>query len=234
MTYRPARSLVALALLPLVLAPAGFAAAQDKPAPSRPAQADAPARERFDNAVRADFFKGLLEKDKEAWERARKTVADALAKDPNDGQVLAWKGSMTVNDAGDAFRAGDFNTGTKLWAEGLATMDRGVDLDKGTLLSRIPRGVTLVTVYKYEMDQAKGRKMLETGAADLRESLKQLEPFWGQQSEHSKGEMLTQLAAAEDALGNKAEAKALWERTLKELPGTRYAKRAEAALKPAQ
>ncbi|MEL6498295.1 MAG: hypothetical protein AAGJ54_11165 [Planctomycetota bacterium] len=189
----------------------------------------------FDEAVRGDFFRGLLEDDPEAWTSARETIMQALATNPDDGEALAWHGSMLIADAGEAFNSGDFQRGMELWEDGLDRMDRGVKLDN-TVNSMIPRGVTLLQVYRHEPNPARARKMLDTAVADLNNSLEFLTPYWETQSKHARGMLLLMLA---DAINQRAErdmsaALALRQRIAGELPGTSYAARARNAMEKMQ
>ncbi|MEO1584239.1 MAG: hypothetical protein AAFR96_06670 [Planctomycetota bacterium] len=210
---------------------ASGAAASLQPESDYTSAKPANAESTFDEAVRGDFFRGLLENDATAWDKARGTIEDALAANPNDGEALAWHGSMLVADAGEAFNAGDIATGMALWQDGIKRMDRGIALDS-TVNSMIPRGVTLLQVYRYEPNPDRANEMLDTAVADLENSLDFLTPVWENQSKHARGMLMLMLA---DAINQRAErdaakAFALRKRIVDELPGTSYAARARNAI----
>ncbi|MEN1706347.1 MAG: hypothetical protein AAGJ54_12655 [Planctomycetota bacterium] len=194
---------------------------------SKPASAEST----FDEAVRGDFFRGLLENDAAAWDKARDTIQAALKANPDNGEALAWHGSMLVAEAGEAFNGGDVAKGMTLWQDGVERMNRGVALDS-TVNSMIPRGVTLLQVYRYEPNPDRADHMLDTAVTDLQNGLDFLTPVWENQSKHARGMLMLMLA---DAINQRAErdvrrAVALRTRIIDELPGTSYAARARNAM----
>ncbi|MEM1072366.1 MAG: hypothetical protein AAGH71_06055 [Planctomycetota bacterium] len=189
----------------------------------------------FDESVRGDFFRGLLENDAAAWQEARKTIDTKLGEDAENGEAMAWLGAMLVADAEKAFAGGDVQKGMQLWNDGITSMDRGVELDK-TVNSMIPRGITLFQVYRYEPDLARQIAMLDTAIGDLQYSLDYLTPVWDTQSKHARGMLLLMLADANAQRAERDAQRALELRTriLNEMPGTSYAARARNAMEKAR
>ncbi|MEL7473271.1 MAG: hypothetical protein AAGK04_08135 [Planctomycetota bacterium] len=208
------------------------ASAQDAYAeatPSKPAYT-------LDYIVRGDFFQGLLQGDEEAWTRARQNIEARLEESADDGEALAWHGSMLIADAGDAFLEGDEARGIELWTRGHELMDRGVTLDGGTVNTLIPRGVTLMQVHQYEIDSDRAAHMLDTAVDDLSASLEFLSRVWENQSPHAQGMLLLMLADAREqrAQLDQQRSHALRQRVVNELPGTTFAARARAAMADAR
>ena len=83
------------------------------------------AQQRFDFKVREDMFAGM-DGDTVAFDRAMKLIADTLAREPDHAEALVWRGDGRLFMAGQAFQRGDIAAGQKLFAEGLADMERAV------------------------------------------------------------------------------------------------------------
>ena len=94
------------------------------------------AQQRFDFKVREDMFAGM-DGDTVAFDRAMKLIADTLAREPDHAEALVWRGDGRLFMAGQAFQRGDIAAGQKLFAEGLADMERAVAL--GAQRHRGPR-----------------------------------------------------------------------------------------------
>ena len=68
--------------------------------------------DRFDFAVRADFFAGF-QGDRARFDRAMSRCEEELAKNPDHAEALVWRGSGLMSLSGNAFQAGDFQKGMR-------------------------------------------------------------------------------------------------------------------------
>src|SRR3954447_12577072 len=75
--------------------------------------------ERFDTAVRTDFFAGFAG-DSARLQKGMEACEQALAKNPGHAEALVWRGSGLFFQAGQAFAAGDMARGGELSGRGLA------------------------------------------------------------------------------------------------------------------
>ena len=187
------------------------------------------AQQRFDFKVREDMFAGI-DGDKEAFDRAMKLIDDTLAKQPDHAEALVWRGDGRVFMAGQAFQRGDIAAGRKLYAEGLADMDRAVALAPNDIAVRVPRAAGLLPTARAvrRADRAEADRLTRTAVDDFEFVLQASQPFWNKMSEHGQGEVLGALADGWLQLGDVAKANAYLDRMTAELPGTPYAKNAAA------
>jgi len=227
-----------LSLVPVVggLAACGAAdAPAARPAPS-PARASTPAaaapvaeKERFDILVRDDFFAGLLEQDEAALARAIKLCEDRLARDPRHSEAMVWHGGGLIVSAGFAFRAGDRARGGQLWAQGLAEMDRAVEIAPRSIGTRIPRGATLLAAAQF-VPEPQRTELLDKGLDDYETVLELQKSYFDKLSRHARSQLLYGLADGWQRRGDQARARAYYER-LQVVAGTgAYGKAARAYL----
>jgi tetratricopeptide (TPR) repeat protein len=225
-------------------APAGTTAAPARTT-AAPSRADAPARaaapapatapssaekeERFDLLVRDDFFAGLLEQDSAALDRAMKLCEDTLARDPNHAEAMVWHGGGLIMRAGNAFRAGDRATGGRLWTQGLAEMDRAVELEPDNVGTRIPRGSVLLAVAQYAPPQVR-TVLLEKAVGDYEHTLKLQKHEFDRLSRHARSQLLYGLADGWQRRGDQARARAYYQRLSSVAGDSAYGKRARAYL----
>jgi len=188
--------------------------------------------QRFDFKVREDFFAGL-DGDREAFDRAMRIIADALAVQPDDAQALVWRGDGRLYQAGLAFRRGATAEGQALFRDGMADMDRAVAMEPDNPAVRIPRATGLMPSARGMRPHAPelADKLTRTAIGDFEFVLKQAGPNWSAMAEHDRGEVLGALAEGWLQLGDKAKAGVYLDRMVAELPGSPYA--ANAALRRA-
>jgi tetratricopeptide (TPR) repeat protein len=150
--------------------------------------------ERFDVAVRADFFAGF-QGDAARLERAMARCDEELARNPNHPEALVWRGGGLLFQAGTAFQQGDFQKGMELWQRGLAEMNRAVSLAPDDVAVRIPRGATLFEVSRH-VPPAQGAPLLKLALEDYEHALQLQEKagHFQRLSAHAKGELLFGLA----------------------------------------
>jgi hypothetical protein len=103
----------------------------------------APAPQRFDYLVRADFFAGV------AGDEARLANVIALcermlADNPGHAEALVWHGAGLLVRAGQAFQKGDVGTGGPLFERALKEMGDAVALAPDNPGVLIPRAAVLL------------------------------------------------------------------------------------------
>jgi len=209
-----------IAALILVLAPQSGAA-------QTAASGQTPGR--FDMVVRGDMFSGMAG-DHEAMDRAMKVCEQRLEKNPKDSEALVWHGSALVFQAGQMFRSGDYANGKQAIVRGFREMDNAVALAPDSLTTLIPRGASLLGYASHSSDPARARPRLEMALADYEKVLSLQKPEWERLPVHSRGELLSGLAAGWLQAGDAAKARTYAQRIVQEMPGSRYAARAQAFL----
>ena len=180
------------------------------------ASAQTPAR--FDLLVRTDFFAGFggdqarLQKGMEACERA-------LAENPDHPEALVWHGAGLAFQAGMAFMKGDQQSGSELWGRGLGEMDRAVALAPDNVGVLIPRGAVLMQATR-NMPPPVAKPLLEKGVGDYEKTLalQDASGVFATLGDHPKGELLFGLAEGYARLGRPDNARAYFERLIKDAP----------------
>ena len=175
-----------------------------------------PAAQRFDMAVRSDFFAGFagnearLKKGMDASEQA-------LAENPKHAEALVWHGSGLAFQAGAAFQKGDMKTGGELWQRGMEEMNTAVTLAPDSVGVRIPRGAVLLQA-TMNMPPAMAKPLLESALADYEHVLELQSSYFNTLGDHPKGELLFGLAEGYGRLGQPEKARMFFERLVKDAP----------------
>jgi hypothetical protein len=220
---RHSSALVAPTLLVFLLVLSSRTAVRNQNPPSGKAP------ERFDMAVRGDMFSGMAG-DREALERAMRLSEQRLENNSKDPEALVWHGSGLVFQAGQMFRAGDVINGKQTIVRGMKEMDDAVALEPHSLTTLIPRGASLLGYAAHASDPARARPRLEMGLADYEMVLSLQKPEWERLPLHSRGELLSGLAAGWLQAADVAKARSYAQRIATEMPGSRYAARAQEFL----
>jgi hypothetical protein len=166
-----------------------------------------PPGERFDFAVRADFFAGF-QGDRARFERAMRRCEEELAKNPDHAEALVWRGSGLMTLSGAAFQGGDVQKGMELWQRAVTDMNRAVSLAPDDVAVRIPRGATLFEASRYA-PPAQGAPLLTLALEDYGHALRLQEQSGDFQrlSSHAKGELLFGLADGWARAGDQQKAR---------------------------
>jgi len=186
-----------------------------------------PAQERFDMKVRNDFFAGFAG-DKAALERGMKICEDALAADPKNAEALVWHGSGLLFESSGMFASGDNQHAVPLWTRGLEEMDKAVELAPDDVGVRIPRGAVLLTASHYLPEVQMAKPLIEKGVEDYQHTYDLQKEYFATLGTHPRGELLFALAEGYSRLGKEDKATEYFNEIVKTLPGTVYAKRADA------
>lgn len=179
---------------------------------------------RFDLTVREDIFAGFNGDDKRLA-AGLKACDEALAKDPKNAEAMVWRGSVLVFQAGQAFQNKDTTQGIKLWTDGLKAMDEAVKLEPQNEAVRIPRAAVLSqTVHFVPATQQK--PLLKNIIEDYETVYELQKKCFDQLGTHPRGELRMGLADAYRLNGDLEKSKAQLNQVIRELPGSKYAERA--------
>jgi len=175
-----------------------------------------PPSQRFDFAVRADFFAGFAG-DMKRFEKAMALCEDTLATTPDHAEALVWHGSGLIFQAGMLFQKGDAPKGMELWAKGLGEMNRAVALAPHDVAVRIPRGASLFEASRH-LPPPQGAPLLELALSDYEQTLAIQEKAgrFATLSPHAKGELLFGLADGSARAGDTEKARDYFIRLTKE------------------
>ncbi|HZP46890.1 MAG TPA: hypothetical protein VFB07_00020 [Vicinamibacterales bacterium] len=184
--------------------------------------------QRFDDAVREDFFAGMSG-DMARFDRAMTFCEQALAADPNNAAALVWHGAGLMVRSGIAFRGGRADEGLALRAKGLREMDDAAAMKPDDVQVLIPRAAILLASARFA-PAAQARTMAAAAAADYERVLAIEAPVVASLAEHPRGELLGGLATAYRISGNADRASAYLRQIARELPGTVYDRKAQAWL----
>lgn len=141
-------------------------------------------------------------------------------------RALVWRGAVRMFKAGNEFGAGNVGGGMKLWANGIADLDRGKELEPNNVAVLIPRAAVLVNAGR-NAPAIMGRPLLEAVREDFEQIYKTQEQHLSEIGEHPLGELRMGLADVYRMLDQPDESIAQLRKVSEELPGTAYATRAE-------
>lgn len=181
-------------------------------ASSRPA----PAADRFDYMVRADFFAGVAG-DEARLEKAIDLCERTLAQNPKHAEALVWHGGSLLVQSSFAFRKGDMATGGPLFDRGLKEMNDAVGLAPDNPGVLIPRAAVLFEATK-GMPPDMSRPLLQSAIANYEHVLAIQAPYFNALGDHGKGELLFGLAEGYARLGQAGKTRAYFERLITDAP----------------
>jgi hypothetical protein len=130
------------------------------------ADSPAPAAQGIDAQLRADFGAGFGG-DKARMDAAMKRCGAILAEQPTNAEALAWHGSATLYQAGQAYRTGDFAVGADLFDRGEAEMDRAAGLAPDNIAVRTIRGATYLNASRQMPGGPAADALLKLGLGDF-------------------------------------------------------------------
>jgi tetratricopeptide (TPR) repeat protein len=176
------------------------------------------AADRFDDAVRQDFFLGFAG-NKEAFDRAMKVCDEILAETPTHAEAKVWRGSGYLAQSGFLFQKGDFQNGKSLFDKAIAEMDAAVALAPSNIGVRIPRAASLQSGARF-MPPEVAKPLLERVREDYELTFAQQRVHFDKLGDHPRGELLIGLADVHDRLGDKEKARFYFEKLLASPPST--------------
>ena len=185
---------------------------------------------RLEQKIREQFEAGFRG-DRAALDGAMAAAQKVLDAQPAHAEAMVYLGAATLVLSGRAFlEANDMDKGMQLWGKGNSLMDKAVELQPDNIEVRNLRGTTLL-IGSRQTPPDWQPALLAKSLADFKHMLELRKDDLRSLSEHDHGELLASLADAYDRTGDKDKSQVFLERMVKELPGTEYAKRAEAWLK---
>ena len=184
----------------------------------------------LDQRILDDFTSGFRG-NREVLDRAVAAAQKLRDAQPEHAEAMVYLGAATLVLSGRAFQEGnDMQKGMELWEKGNAMMDKAVQLQLDNIAVRNLRGTTLLMASRQAPADWQP-PLLDKCLADFNRILDLQKDHFSALPERVRGELLASLADAYDRSGDKEKSRAYLERIVKELPGTEYAKRAEAWLK---
>lgn len=180
--------------------------------------------ERFDKVVREDLFAGF-NGDSEALARGLKKCEETLAKNPKHAEALVWRGAARVFQSSQEFQNKKIAEGMKLWNSGLKDMDDAVAINPNNVGVRIPRAAVLLPAAR-NAPPAMGKPLLDKALNDFETVYQRQKNDLSQLGTHPRGELRMGLADVYRMKGDLVKSNEQLELVKKELPDTKYAKRA--------
>jgi tetratricopeptide (TPR) repeat protein len=183
--------------------------------------------DRFDHKVRNDFFAGFGG-NSEAFARAMKVAEETIAGNPNHAEALVWHGAGLYFDAGRAFQGGDSVKGMDLYRRGMGQMDKAVELAPYSIGVRIPRGAALLAATSMQPMDDRVRSEVKRAIDDYQRAFDLQKGNLEKLGDHPLGQLLLGLGDGYSRLGDNDKAKTYFDMIDQKLPGSPWAKRAEA------
>ena len=192
--------------------------------PSDAKKTDSEEEKSFAHLVREDFFSGLSGND-EALQKAMTLCEQTLSKNPKHAEALAWRGAGRLFLSGKSFRSGDPETGQKYWTTGVTDLDKARELEPDNIGVLIPRAAAMMGAGRNAPPEF-GTPLLKKVKADFEYTYNEQKDYLDQLGEHPLGELRMGLADVYRLLGESDKSKAQLQAVVKELPDTKYSKRA--------
>jgi len=178
-------------------------------------------RQRFFAALRGDFA---------TFNKAYEEIETMTKKDPRDARALVWLGNGQTIKAIRMNLMGQQDAATQLLAESRKNLDRAVALKPKDYNIYMMRSATLYAQGQYIANQTMPRENWEKIRDDCLSLIKYMGPKVKGASVHVKGETYGELGIAYLKLGEKAKAKAAFQKIVELVPGTSYDERARKEL----
>jgi hypothetical protein len=184
----------------------------------------------FDSKLSGEFLAGFGG-DAKSLDSAMKHADEALAGNSKDADAMVWHGAGVFFRAGQAFQAGDMETGMDLYRKGLAEMGNAVDLEPDNIGVRALRGGLLLQATLHMEGNPETGQLVELALSDYEHLYGLQKSHLDSLPTHGRGELLFGIADANHRLGNDAKAKEWFQRVSSEVKGSSYQTRADIFLK---
>ena len=184
----------------------------------------APAVQRFDYLVRADFFAGAAG-DEARLANVFELTERTLAENPRHAEAMVWHGVAQLVRAGRAFQKGDLAAGGALFEKGLKEMSDAAALAPDNPGVLIPRGAVLLEATR-TMPPDAARPLIESAVKNYERALEIQAPTFNTLGDHGKGELLFGLADGYARLGDQDDARRYFARVIADAPTSGQAPRA--------
>lgn len=183
-----------------------------------------PHSDRFDFRVREEIFKGF-NGDEEAMARGIKACNDALKDNPKHATALVWRGAAKLYQAGQFFQKGNVKEAMPIWTAALKDMDDAVALEPKNIAVRIPRAASLLPAAR-EIPKEMAKPLLAKVLEDFQFTYNEQKGFLDKLGTHPRGELQMGLAETYRLTGDLDKSREQLNAIVKEMPDTKYAKRA--------
>lgn len=193
------------------------------------AQETRPANVPFYTWVREDTFAGFIDDDMVRFERGVKKAEEYLSGTASRTDAENWIGATKVYRAVRAFREGSDAAGETLLREAFAEMDRAAASQPDNVGVRATAGGTL-SYFASQLPERHGQAAMQKAREHYSALWQAQSPALAHLPPHIKGELLAGVAETEFRAGDRERAMTMLSTIVKELPGTGYAKTAEAWL----
>lgn len=174
-------------------------------------------RQRFFAALKGDFA---------TFSTAYDEIEAMVKKDPKDARALVWLGNGQTIKAIRLNLMGQQDAAAKLLATSRKNLDAAVALQPKNYNIYMMRSATLYAQGQYIGNQTMPRENWEKIRDDCLSLIKYMGPKVKGASVHVKGETYGELGIAYLKLGEKAKAKAAFQKIVELVPGTSYDERA--------
>jgi tetratricopeptide (TPR) repeat protein len=176
----------------------------------------APAPQRFDYLVRADFFAGAAG-DEARLAKVLEITERTLAENPRHAEAMVWHGAAQIVRGGRAFQQGDMSAGGALLEQGLKEMSDAAMLAPDNPGVLIPRAAVLLEATR-TMPPAAARPLIESAVKNYERALEIQTPTFDTLGDHGKGELLFGLAEGYARLGDQEHARVYFARVIADAP----------------
>ena len=183
----------------------------------------------FESKLSGEFLAGFAG-DAKSLDSGMKRAEEALTANSKDADAMAWHGVGVFFRAGQAFQAGDMETGMDLYRKGLAEMDKAVQLEPDNTGVRSLRGGFLLQATLHMEGNPETGQLLELGLSDYEHLYALQKSSLASLPVHGRGELLFGIADANRRMGNDAKAKEWFQRVSSEVKDSSYQKRADIFL----
>lgn len=181
--------------------------------------------ERFDMLVREDFFDGVFENDREAFDRAMNLCKTKLKEKPDDSEAMVWLGSGLLFESGSIDKAGNEKKAAEAWDQGITMMHKACASAPDDINVLIPRAATLIGIGRIvKMKESERIALLNLAVYDYEHSLDLQKSYFDNLSSHARGELLFGLADGWHQLNNSEKANSYFNRVIENEPDSEQAK----------
>jgi len=181
----------------------------------------------FERAVFADFVKAA-QGDDDALQRLIEACERAIEADPKHAEAIAWRGASKMFEAGAASEGGNFMAAMQHTNAALADLNKARELEPENPGVRMVSAQMLLNLAKHHPIDRMANEYAKQGIADAIAALSKLYANWASQPTDVKGQLMSGVAEGYVKLGKTTEARDWYNRVIGAVPGTTWAKQAQA------
>lgn len=181
----------------------------------------------FEREVFADFIKAA-QGDEDARKSLVAACERAIEADPAHAEAIAWRGATRMFEAGTASEGGNFMAAMQHTNAALADLNKARELEPENPGVRMVAAQTLLNLARYHPIENMASGYAKQGIEDAKAALSKLYNNWDKQPADVKGQLMMGVAEGYDKLGKATEARDWCNRVIGAVPGTTWAKQAQA------